>query len=181
MPVRKRIAGRTAVGRANASGDDGDMRLSEEMQRLVREQGLGFVATVRPDGTPALSPKGTTSVWGEQQLVFLHLHSPGTVANLAHNPNVEVNVVDPIRRKGYRFAGRGRILNAGEEYERILAWFVSDRGTNVDRVQGVVLIDVTAAQPLVSPIYDTGVSEEEVITRFRQRHLGTTSTDPTTR
>jgi hypothetical protein len=45
----------------------------------------------------------------------------------------------------------------------------------------VVLIDVTAAQPLVSPIYDTDVSEEEVIARFRQRHLGTTSTDHTPR
>jgi hypothetical protein len=124
---RSRIVGRTALGRASATGEDGDMRLSEEMQRLVREQGLGFVATVRPDGTPALSPKGTTSVWGDEQLVFLHLHSPGTVANLAHNPNVEVNVVDPIRRKGYRFAGRGRFLIAGEEYEQILAWFVRDR------------------------------------------------------
>jgi uncharacterized protein len=149
------------------------MRLSEDMQRLVREQGLGFVATVRPDGTPSLSPKGTTSVWGDEQLVFLHLHSPVTVANLAHNPNVEVNVVDPIRRKGYRFAGRGRTLIAGEEYERILAWFGRDRGINVDRVHGVVLIDVTSVQPLVSPIYDTGVSEEEVMARFRQRHLGT--------
>ncbi|MGH9096861.1 MAG: pyridoxamine 5'-phosphate oxidase family protein, partial [Acidimicrobiales bacterium] len=39
------------------------------MQRLVQEQGLGFVATVRPDGTPALSPKGTTSVWDDDHLV----------------------------------------------------------------------------------------------------------------
>ncbi len=51
--------------------------------------------------------------------MFLHLPSPGTVANLAHNPNVEVNVVDPIRRKGHRFAGRCYFLIAGEEYERI--------------------------------------------------------------
>jgi uncharacterized protein len=36
------------------------MQLTEDMQRVVREQSLGFVATVRPDGTPALSPKGTT-------------------------------------------------------------------------------------------------------------------------
>jgi hypothetical protein len=38
------------------------MELTDDMRRVVREQSLGFVATVRPDGTPALSPKGTTSL-----------------------------------------------------------------------------------------------------------------------
>src|SRR4051794_14178055 len=89
------------------------MRLTEQMRRVVTEQSLGFVATVRPDGTPALSPKGTTRVWDDGRLVFLHLHSPGTVANLAANPAVEVNVVDPIRRKGWRFAGRGTVHTPG--------------------------------------------------------------------
>jgi hypothetical protein len=36
--------------------------LSEDMTRVVQEQRLGFVATVSPDGTPNLSPKGTTAV-----------------------------------------------------------------------------------------------------------------------
>ena len=36
--------------------------LTEDMKRVVREQALGFVATVCPDGSPNLSPKGTTSV-----------------------------------------------------------------------------------------------------------------------
>jgi hypothetical protein len=117
-----------------------------------------------------VSPKGTTSVWGDEQLVFLHLKSPGTVANLQHNPNVEVNVVDPIRRKGFRFSGRGRVLTFGDEYERILAWFASDRGTERSRVRAAVLIDVTAAEPLISPAYDDGSSEEEISDHWRQRH-----------
>ncbi len=32
------------------------------MMRLVREQRLGFVATVNADGTPNLSPKSTFAV-----------------------------------------------------------------------------------------------------------------------
>ena len=35
--------------------------LTEDMKRLVREQGLGFYATVCEDGSPNLSPKGTTA------------------------------------------------------------------------------------------------------------------------
>ena len=38
--------------------------LTEDMKRVVREQRLGFVATVGPDGTPSLSPKGTCALQG---------------------------------------------------------------------------------------------------------------------
>jgi hypothetical protein len=34
--------------------------LTREMKQVLDEQRLGFVATVGPDGTPNLSPKGTT-------------------------------------------------------------------------------------------------------------------------
>jgi hypothetical protein len=64
------------------------------MKRVVGEQRLGFVATVCPNGTPNLSPKGTTAVWDDDHLVFANIRSPGTLANLRQNPNVEVNVVD---------------------------------------------------------------------------------------
>jgi predicted pyridoxine 5'-phosphate oxidase superfamily flavin-nucleotide-binding protein len=148
------------------------MQLTDDMQRVVREQSLGFVATVRPDGTPALSPKGTTSVWDAGHLVFLHVHSPHTVDNLRHNPNVEINVVDPIVRKGYRFTGLGRVVDSGAEYEQILDWFTAQRGGDYRaRAKAAVLVAVTGAEALTSPAYDDGSTEEEVSARWRRRHL----------
>lgn len=44
--------------------------LTEDMKRVVLEQRLGYVATVCPDGTPSLSPKGTTTVGDDDRLVF---------------------------------------------------------------------------------------------------------------
>ena len=76
--------------------------LDAGMKLLVERQRLGFVATVCPDGTPNLSPKGTTVVWNDDHLVSADIHSPGTVSNLRSNPAVEINVVDAIVRKGYR-------------------------------------------------------------------------------
>ena len=70
--------------------------LTTAMKRMLDEQRLGFVATVCPDGTPNLSPKGTTVAWDDDYLVFADIHSPGTIANLRHNPHIEVNVVDPF-------------------------------------------------------------------------------------
>jgi len=91
---------------------------TDDMKRVVEEQRLGFVATVCPDGTPNLSPKGTTAVWDDEHLVFANIRSPGTIANLRANPGVEVNVVDPFLRKGYRFKGIASVLDSGPLYEQ---------------------------------------------------------------
>lgn len=147
------------------------MRLDDDMRRVVEEQSLGFVATVCPDGTPNLSPKGTTVVWGDEELAFLHIHSQGTVDNLCANPAIEVNVVDPIVRKGYRFKGTAEVLTDGDERAQILEWFKQARGTDTDRVRAVVLMVVDTAAPLVSPAYDTGITEEQVVARWREHHL----------
>jgi len=60
--------------------------LTTAMKRMLDEQRLGFVATVCPDGTPNLSPKGTTIAWGDNQLAFADIHSPGTVATYGTIP-----------------------------------------------------------------------------------------------
>lgn len=143
--------------------------LTEDMQRTVREQRLGFVATVCADGSPNLSPKGTTTVWDDDHLIFADICSPGTVANLTHNPAVEVNVVDPITRRGYRFKGQATIVGEGPLFERAMSFFRDTYGLSdalAQRVERVVLIKVRHAAPLVSPIYDTGATENDVVRRY---------------
>ncbi len=143
--------------------------LTDDMKRIVSEQRLGFVATVCPDGTPNLSPKGTTAVWDDDHLVFANIRSAGTLANLRHNPNVEVNVVDPFVRKGYRFKGIANILGSGPLYDKIIG-FYKDRGSQVSMIREVVLIRVVSAQPVDSPAYDLGMTEDEVRDRW-ERHF----------
>jgi predicted pyridoxine 5'-phosphate oxidase superfamily flavin-nucleotide-binding protein len=124
------------------------------------------VATVCPDGTPNLSPKGTTAVWDDDRLVFANIRSPGTLANLRRNPAVEVNVVDPFVRRGYRFKGAATILESGSLYDDVLA-FYRRRGSQ-HAIREIVIIEVRSAQPVDSPLYDAGLSEAEVRVRMEQ-------------
>lgn len=144
--------------------------LTEDMQRVVREQRLGYVATVCPDGTPNLSPKGTTRVWDGDHLIFADICSPGTITNLRHNPCTEINVVDPTTRRGYRFKGTAAVLTEGPLYEQILASYRAGRdgaaSSVAERIRAVVLVRVTRAAPLVSPAYDTGLTEEQVVAQW---------------
>ncbi|MGB2899768.1 MAG: pyridoxamine 5'-phosphate oxidase family protein [Candidatus Acidiferrum sp.] len=138
--------------------------LTEDMKRVVNEQRLGFVATVCPDGTPNLSPKGTTAVWDDDHIVFADIRSPATVSNLRRNPSTEINVVDPMVRKGYRFKGVATVLTEGALFERILDFYRAER--NLDdsriRIRSFVLVKIEEALPVVSPAYDLGLSEEQV-------------------
>jgi predicted pyridoxine 5'-phosphate oxidase superfamily flavin-nucleotide-binding protein len=140
--------------------------LTADMKRVVEEQQLGFVATVAADGTPNLSPKGTTAVWDDDHLVFADIHSPATVANLRSNPAVEINVVDPLTRKGYRFKGRARIVGDGPELDAALAFYRARGSTSPKRC--VVMVTVERAAALISPAYDTGETEASVTTRWRR-------------
>jgi predicted pyridoxine 5'-phosphate oxidase superfamily flavin-nucleotide-binding protein len=137
--------------------------LTDDMKRVVREQSLGFVATVCPDGTPNLSPKGTTTVWDDDHLVFADIVSPGTIANLRENPAVEVNVVDPITRLGYRFKGRAEVHVDGTLFDEVIALYQRNGSIAATRARSVAVIAVDFAAPLVSPAYDAGLSVDEVV------------------
>src|SRR5215467_6194128 len=121
------------------------------MQRVVTEQRLGYVATVSPDGTPNLSPKGTLAVWDADTLIFADIRSPRTLANLHVNPAVEVNVVDPFVRKGYRFTGTATVVTEGATLALALEFYTRRGVTNP--IRAVVLIRVARALPLTSPAY----------------------------
>ena len=150
--------------------------LTADMKRLVGDQPLGFVATVSPDGTPNLSPKGTFAVIDDRTLAFADIRSPQTIRNLKANPQLEVNFVDPFVRKGYRFSGAARLVNRGEpDFEPILAKL---RSSFAARVRTVVVVTVEKAAPLTSPSYDDGRSEADLrrawTARFRKLQPGGT-------
>jgi uncharacterized protein len=153
--------------------------LTADMKRVVEQQRLGFVATVCPDGTPNLSPKGTTAVWDDDHLVFANIRSPGTLANLRQNANVEVNVVDPFVRKGYRFKGVASILESGPVYHQLIA-FYRERGSQVSElIREIVMIQVQTAQPIDSPAYDLGLTETEVCDRMERYYQSLRAGKPT--
>lgn len=146
--------------------------ITDDMLRVLNEQSLVFFATVNADGTPNLSPKGTVRHWRGDQLVFADFRSPGTIRNLRANPAVDLNVVDPIVRKGYRFKGSARVLNEGVEFEAVVAMYRTTTERADERIRAVVMIDVTEARPLTSPAYDLGRTEDEVRAQWMERWRG---------
>ncbi len=148
-------------------------KLTDEMKQVVERQRLGFVATVCPNGTPNLSPKGTVCVLDDDHLIFADIRSPGTVANLRTNPNIEINVVDHFVRKGYRFKGMAHVIDAGPDLAHYIKFF-SNRGMldAPSRIRAIVIVQVSEARPLISPGYDTMPDEASMRAYWTKYYLG---------
>jgi predicted pyridoxine 5'-phosphate oxidase superfamily flavin-nucleotide-binding protein len=138
------------------------------MRAVIQAAHLCFAATVTLDGRPNLSPKGTIRVWDETALFFLDIASPGTRANLASNPYMELNVVDQLSRRGYRFAGPANLQTEGPQFDKALHRIFAE-GPARYAVAGVVFLCIERAAPLVSPGYAHVRDEAEMRADWRKR------------
>jgi hypothetical protein len=146
------------------------VRLDPDMLAVIAAQRLCFAATVTPEGRPNLSPKGTVRVWDEHHVFFCDIASPGTRANLERSPWIELNVVDTLSRRGYRFLGRGSVHRGDEIYREAVARITREEGTEYP-VASVILIAVERALPLVSPGYEHVPDELQMRAMWRERRV----------
>ncbi len=142
--------------------------LTADMRAIIQAAHLCFAATVSPDGMPNVSPKGTIRVWDDQHLFFLDLASPGTRNNLQARPWMELNVVEPLSRRGYRFFGPVT-LHVGDTVFEDATRRVSSEAQSSLPVTSVVLLAVERAAPLVSPGYWSVADETAMRALWRKR------------
>ena len=139
--------------------------ITSEIKNFLNTQKLGYVATVSSDGLPNISPKGTIIAWSSEILAFADIRSPDTVKNLQNNPNVEINVIDPLLRKGYLFKGIARLINSGLQYDEILQYY-RDNGIT-SPINAIILVDISEISDVISPLYDMGISEGEIKSKWK--------------
>jgi hypothetical protein len=89
---------------------------------------------------------------------------------------VEVNVVDPFARKGYRFKGVGEVIVDSARFEEIMRfyrsrWVDTARSKAEPVIRGFVLVKVGRALPLISPAYDDASSDEQSIREYWISHF----------
>ena len=140
--------------------------ITSEIKTFLNSQKLGFVATVSSDGKPNISPKGTIIPWSDNLLAFADIRSPDTMSNLQNNPFVEINVIDPLSRKGYLFAGTAEIIKDTPMYVDILNHY---RTNGIQSpINSIVIVSISSISTVTSPLYDLGKSEEEIKLKWKK-------------
>ena len=125
------------------------------------------MATTNPDGNPNVSPKGTITRLDKKSLIFADIRSPDTTKNIKSNPNIEISVIDPILRRGYLFKGTARVINDSTILKQALNIYKKNRIKSP--IKKIVKVDVTSISNVTSPLYDLGVSEDEMRAIWKKR------------
>ena len=141
-------------------------QITPQIKDYLNRLKLGFVATVSSDNTPNVSPKGTIIAWDDEHLVFADIKSPQTMKNLEHNTIVEINVVDPLLRKGFRFKGTTEILREGDEFSKIVSYY-KDNGIKSE-IMAVVKVKLDDIREVTSPLYDLGLTQDEIKDKWKK-------------
>ena len=139
--------------------------ITKQINDFLNLQKLGYVATVSPDGKPNISPKGTIIGWTENTIAFADIRSPDTVRNLEKNSNVEINVIDPLLRKGYLFQGTAKLIKDDSLFQKILNQY---RKNGIkSKIKSIVLVEVSVISEVKSPLYDVGINEKEIKSKWK--------------
>jgi predicted pyridoxine 5'-phosphate oxidase superfamily flavin-nucleotide-binding protein len=142
--------------------------ITEKIKNFVNFQKLGYVATISADNTPNLSPKGTIIVLDESSLAFADIHSPQTVENLKRNPSIEINVVDPFSRRGYRFKGIAEIITTGDKFDKIISYY--KKSGVKSSIKTIITVKIKKLSEILSPLYDLGYTEKELKTKWKKHY-----------
>ena len=142
--------------------------ITEKIKNFVNFQKLGYVATISADNTPNLSPKGTIIVLDESYLAFADIHSPQTVENLKRNPVIEINIVDPFSRRGYRFKGIAEIISTGDKFDKIISHY-KETGVK-SSIETIITVKIEKLSEILSPLYDLGYTEEELKAKWKKHY-----------
>ena len=142
------------------------IEFDDEIKNLINFQKLGYVATVALDGTPNLSPKGTIAILDDSRLVFANIRSPQTIENLTKNSSIEINVIDPFSRLGYRFKGLAEILSDGDDFKNILDYF-EKKGIK-SKISHIIVVDVKSFSKVTSPSYDLGTKKDDLVKKWKK-------------
>ena len=134
--------------------------LTKEMEKLIKENTIGLVATVTPDGYPAVSPKATTIILDSTQLAFLDLRSPKTKRNIKANPSVELNYIDVFRRRACRITGEATYIKREDKKFDGMSKNFTEWNSLLKKANGVFVVEILSAQEILSPAYDDGADEE---------------------
>ena len=142
--------------------------LTDYMKRIIKEQKIGYVATVCADGTPNLSPKGTFVILDDQTILFSEIRSPITLENVLERPAMEINFLDLFSRKGVRLKGKALfIARDSDEFGKLIPLFVEWLNLQ-DRMNGIFKLQIEQARHLTSPSYDIGLKEEDLRHHWKQ-------------
>lgn len=117
------------------------VEIPEKALELLGSKILCSLATVRPDGAPQVNPMWF--IWDGELIWFTHTSYRQKYKNIAHDPRVSIDLVDPADK--YRYVEIRGVVERVEPdpeakmYQRLSEWYDGKAITPPDAAQRVAI------------------------------------------
>ncbi len=119
-------------------------KITPEMREFLKQERC-LVVTADREGRPNLAVKGSTMVIDEETLAFGELYGGKTYQNILGNPQVMMVVANLNTMTGYRFSGKGELVNSGSLFDKFADFFA---GMGKPRPVAVVQVKINEIMDL---------------------------------
>lgn len=140
--------------------------LDRSMRNIIQDYPLGLVASVTPQGRPAVSPKGTFFILNPQQIACAHIRSPKTVRNIQLNPHVQINFIDILARRAVRIEATAHYTKLEDADSDLIAAFRMLWADYEAVTKGMILFDIEQTELIKTPSYDLGAHRDELVASY---------------
>lgn len=96
-------------------------KLTDAMKEIINTQ-LGWIATVKEDGTPNIGPKRSCRIYDDQTLVFNENTGGEIMKNIKRGSKVAIGYANWEKLDGYRFTGTAEVYTEGKYYDEAVEW-----------------------------------------------------------
>lgn len=129
------------------------MILDDQINRLVDESVLCWLATCSAAGQPSVSPKEIFALFGADSIVIANIASPNSARNIRENPRVCVSLVNVFTQRGYQLKGSALDLREGDEGFEEIAGLLRGLTGGLFPFRSVFRVQVKEAREIIAPRY----------------------------
>lgn len=144
----------------------------EDISRSV----LCWLATVDGDGQPNVSPKEIFTHHGDDTLLIADIASPRSVRNIATNPLVCVSFVDVFSQRGFKVAGRARLIERDDPEFATFGALLQDIAGPDFPVRRAIHVTATRVSRILAPSY--AIFPKRSVEEQRERAFSTYGVRP---
>lgn len=150
--------------------------LNDAVREDIRNSVLCWLASVDDTGQPNVSPKELFTDHGDDALVIADIASPVSVRNIGAQPLVCVSFVDVFRQRGFKIAGRARLVTREEpDFSDVSARLLEMAGPDF-HIRRVIHVSITRIARIWAPSY--ALFPERSVDEQRRRGMATYGVRP---
>lgn len=127
------------------------MLITDDIAQTIDSSVVCWLATIAEDGSPNVPPKKAFMHDGHGRILIAHIVLPGSVRNIACNPQVCVSFIEVSTQRGHKLRGSARVLvERDAEYSAQKSRLVQMVGDNFP-IFAVIEVAPTDIERIVAP------------------------------